>query len=345
MNPRFNKRANFILVGEILLAAALILLSFYYINGLKPAGSDISFELKIEKGEGLKEVAAALSQARIIRSITVFKLYTIFTGKAQHLKSGIYQLNGRLSVPEITNILIKGFNQEVSVTVPEGSTLKEIDQILSSANIISKGSLINFDFKNSELAKNYPFLGGAGEGGESIDTLEGFLYPDTYRFKINSSIEEAVKKFFDNFQNKVWPLISQKDNWYQILILASLLEKEVPIFDDQQLVAGIINKRVKIGMPIQVDATVLYAKCQGDFYSCTQRKLSKNDLKQDSPYNTYLKLGLPPTPIANTNQTAVRAALNPKTSNYWFYLSDYQTKKTIFSKTLEEQNKNRQKYL
>ena len=324
------------------MVAALILFSFYYINGLKPAGSDISFELKIGKGEGLKEVAAALSRARIIRSITVFKLYTVFTGKAQSLKSGIYQLNGRLSVPEITNLLIKGLNQEVSVIITEGLTLREIDRVLSSANIIFGGSLVDFNFKNSEFIKNYPFLGEAGEG---IDTLEGFLYPDTYRFKIDSSIEEAVKKFFDNFQNKVWPLISQKDNWYQILILASLLEKEIPTFDDQQLVAGIINKRVKVGMPIQVDATVLYAKCQGDFYSCTQRKLSKNDLKQDSPYNTYLKLGLPPTPIVNASQAAVRAALNPKTSNYWFYLSDPQTKKTIFSKTLEEQNINRQKYL
>ena len=338
LNPRFNKRGDFILVGGVILAAALILFSVFYFNGLKPVGSDINFELKIEKGEGLKEIAAALSQARIIRSITVFKLYAIFTGKAQHFKAGVYQLNGRLSVTEITNLLVKGVNQEVYVTIPEGLTLKEIDQVLSSANIISKGSLVNFDFKNSGLAKTYSCLKG-------IDSLEGFLYPDTYRFKISSSVEETAKKFFDNFQNKVWPLVSQNDNWYQILILASILEKEVPAFDDRQLVAGILNKRVKVGMPIQADATILYAKCQGDFYSCSQRGLSKGDLKLDSPYNTYLNLGLPPTPIANPGQTAIEAVLNPQASNYWFYLSSPKTKETIFSKTLEEQNKNHQKYL
>lgn len=320
------------------MAAILILFSFYFLNGLKPVNSDINFELKVEKGQGLREIAAILSQARIIRSITVFKLYAVFSGKAQHLKAGVYQLNGRLSTPEIINLLIKGSNPEINVTINEGATLKEIDKILASANIISGGDLINFEFKNSETAKNYPYL-------EGIDTLEGFLYPDTYRFKTNSSVEEVAKKFFDNFQDKIWSLISQKNDWYEILILASILDKEVPGFEDQQLVAGIINKRIKIGMPIQTDATIAYAKCEGDIRSCPKRQVTKNDLKLDSPYNTYLRLGLPPTPIANTSQSSIRAALNPKNSNYWFYLSASQTKETIFSKTLEEHNINRQKYL
>jgi len=338
LNPHFKKRGIFILVSGIIVTAALILFSFYFFNGLKPVNSDIDFELKIEKGQGLREIAATLSQARIIKSITVFKLYAVFTGKTQRLKAGIYQLNGRLSIPEIINLLIKGANQEVSIKIPEGSTLKEIDQLLSSKGVFASGALIEFDFKNNGLLKDYSFLKG-------IDNLEGFLYPDTYRFKINSSVEEVAKKFFDNFQDKIWPLISQKDNWYEILILASILEKEVPSFEDQQLVAGILNKRVKVGMPIQADATIAYAKCQGDFHSCPKRQVTKSDLKLDSPYNSYLKLGWPPTPIANMSQTAVRAALSPKTSNYWFYLSASQTKETIFSKTLEEHNINRQKYL
>lgn len=316
----------------------MISFSIFYFNGLKPAGSDIKYELKIEKGQGLKEIAAALSRARIIRSITVFKLYAIFTGKAQYLKFGVYQLSSRLTVPEIINLLISGSDQEVSITIPEGLTLKEIDRILSLANIIPEDSLVDLNLENSGLTKTYPYLAG-------IDRLEGFLYPDTYRFKISSSVEETVKKFFNNFQNKVWPLISQKDNWYQILILASILEKEIPAFNDRQLVAGILDKRIKVGMPIQADATILYAKCQGDFHSCSGLKLSTGDLKFNSPYNTYLNLGLPPTPITNPSQTALQAALSPKVSNYWFYLSDPQTKETIFSKTLEEQNKNHQKYL
>lgn len=316
----------------------MILFSFYFVNGLKPVNSDINFELKVEKGQGLKEIAAVLSQAHIIRSITVFKIYAVFSGKAQHLKTGVYELNGHLSVPQIIDLLIKGANQEINITINEGATFKEIDQILAAANIISKGDLLNFDFKNSETAKNYPYLTG-------IDSLEGFLYPDTYRFKTNSSVEEVAIKFFDNFQDKIWSLINQQNDWYGILILASILDKEVPGFEDQQLVAGIINKRIKVGMPIQTDATIAYAKCDGNIRSCPQRQVTKNDLKMDSPYNTYIKLGLPPTPIANMSQSSIRAALSPKNSTYWFYLSASKTKETIFSKTLEEHNINRQKYL
>jgi UPF0755 protein len=338
LNPHFKKRGIFILISLIVAAAILLLFSFYFINGLKPVNSDTNFVLKVEKGQGLREIAATLSQAHIIRSITVFKLYAVFSGKAQNLKAGVYELNSRLSTPEIINLLIKGSNPEINVIINEGATLKEIDKILASANIISAGDLLNFDFKNSETVKNYSYL-------TAIDSLEGFLYPDTYRFKTNSSVEEVAKKFFDNFQDKIWSLINQKDNWYEILILASILDKEVPGFEDQQLVAGIINKRIKTGMPIQTDATIAYAKCDGDIRSCSQRQVTKNDLKVDSPYNTYTRMGLPPTPIANMSQASIRAALNPKNSNYWYYLSASKTKETIFSKTLEEHNINRQKYL
>ena len=339
LNPHFKNRGDFILlIFGVLTAAILILFSFYFYHGLKPAGSDFSISLKIEKGQGLKEAAATLSRDKIIRSITVFKLYALFTGKAQYLKPGAYQLSGQMSAPEIINLLIKGPDQDVEIYIREGATVKEIDRILSAAAIIPKNSLVNLDFKNSELADTYPQLKG-------IDSLEGLLYPDTYRFKINSSVEEAARRFLNNFQEKIWPLVSQKNNWYEVLILASILEKEVPTFKDQQLVAGILNKRVSSGMPIQTDATIIYAKCQGDFLSCPERQLTKNDLKIDSPYNSYRKLGWPPTPIANVNQVTVKAALDPTSSNYWYYLSAYQSKETIFSKTLEEHNKNRQQYL
>ncbi|MEK7574191.1 MAG: endolytic transglycosylase MltG [Patescibacteria group bacterium] len=339
MNPHFKNRGYFILlVFGVLTATIFILFSFYFYYNLKPVKSDLNFQFKIERGQGLKEIAATLSQNEVIRSIAIFKLYALFTGKAQHLKPGVYQLNGRLSVPEIINLFVKGPGQDATITILEGTTVKEIDRILSSAGVITSGSLANFDFKNSELTNSYPYL-------EEVDNLEGLLYPDTYRFKIASSVEEATEKFLNNFQEKIWPLISQKNNWYEVLILASILEKEVPTFRDQQLIAGVFNKRISSGMPIQADATIIYAKCQGNFRSCPERQITRNDLKIDSPYNSYQKLGWPPTPIANASQTTVKAALSPISSNYWYYLSAYQTKKTIFSKTLEEHNENRQQYL
>lgn len=329
MNPHFKNRGEFILFFSILVILSLVLGFVYSFNySLNPVDSEATLELKVSKGQGLKEIAAALSQAGLIKSITVFKFYVIFAGKAQNLKPGVYQFNGRMSVPEMVNLLIKGSNEEINVTIPEGTTVKEIDRILSSKNIIVPGSLIAFDFEYKR-----------------VDNLEGFLYPDTYRFKINSSVEEVITKLLNNFQEKIWPLISEKNNWYEILIFASILEKEVPNFNDQQLIAGILNKRLLAGMPLQVDATIVYAKCQGDLLNCPQRQVIKNDLKIDSPYNTYLNLGLPPTPIANFPQDTVQAVLNPEPSNYWYYLSAKQTKETIFSKTLSEHNKNRQQYL
>jgi UPF0755 protein len=107
-------------------------------------------------------------------------------------------------------------------------------------------------------------------------------------------------------------------------------------------VAGIIEKRLKIGMPVQIDATILYNKCSGRFSGCSL--LVKSDFKKDSPYNTYTRLGLTP-PISNPSLDAIKAAIEKKDSGYWFYLSDPKTKKTIFSENLEKHNINRAKYL
>jgi len=333
--PNFKNRGIFVL---FIVAIAAVAFASLYFSGLKPVKADASLNFKIETGDGFKEIAANLSQAGVIKSIAAFKLYSILSGSAQYLEPGTYQISGHPDVPQLVGFLIKGAQKDIEVKIMGGITLKEIDHILSSKDIIPAGSLVNFDFKNSGLAEEYPYLQG-------VDSLEGFLYPDTYRFKTQSSAKEVVKKFVNNFQEKIWPLIGQKNNWYDILVLGSILDKEVSSFEDRQLVAGILSKRVKVGMPLQVDATVAYAKCQGDFSTCPRQKTLLSDLKIDSPYNSYLNLGLPPTPIVNTEKGPILAALSPKASDYWFFLSANATKETIFSKTYEEHNQNRQKYL
>jgi len=298
LDPHFKKRGYFILIFSALILISLFLVFFVY--NLQPVKSASSLELKVLPGQGLKEITTILSQAGLIKSVTAFKIYAVFSGRVRDFKPGIYRFNGQMNVPEIINLLVKGNNEEINIIIPEGATVKEIDKILSEADIITAGSLTAFDFY---------FQG--------VDNLEGFLYPDTYRFKIGSSVEEAINKFLDNFQEKIWSQISQKQNWYEILILASILEKEVVSFEDKQLVAGILEKRIKNNFPLQVDVAPI----------------------------TYSKLGWPSAPITNPNAVSVRAALQPKDSSYWFYLSDPKTKKTIFSKTLEEHNKNINFYL
>jgi len=185
--------------------------------------------------------------------------------------------------------------------------------------------------------------------------LEGFLLPDTYIFFLGSDPDLVVKKFLDNFELKALPRITQlvelrglpffenSSNILKIINLASLLEKEIPDTKEQQIAAGILMKRLAVGMPLQVDAALVYGKCFGKFLDCPP--LREEDYKIKSPYNTYLYGGLPKTPICNPGLKAIKAALNPQKSDYWYYLSDPKTKKTVFSKTLDEHNKNRAEYL
>ncbi|MEK7553248.1 MAG: endolytic transglycosylase MltG [Patescibacteria group bacterium] len=321
--------------------------------------------INIAKGAGFSEITDELYAAGLIRSKIVFKIYTLLNASAHRLQNGRYKFNSPVSIPELVNILKIG-PRDVSVLIFPGMTFKEIDDKLLQENIIKAGDLINYG-NFEELKNHYDFL------SEAI-SLEGFLLPDTYNFRQDSDIDSVIGKFLDNFKNKAMAIINgdlaESDgfrNIWQIgfvlaksqslnggvdkknsgvlrfITIASYLEKEVPNNDDRRIVAGIIEKRLKIGMPIQIDATILYNKCFGRFSGCPL--LVKSDFKKDSPYNTYTRLGLTPTPIANPSLDAIKAAIEKKDSGYWFYLSDPKTKKTIFSENLEKHNINRAKYL
>lgn len=147
----------------------------------------------------------------------------------------------------------------------------------------------------------------------------------------------------DNFKLKVLPFFENNPGLLKTVNLASLLEKEIPDYSERQIAAGILLKRLKAGMPLQVDAALVYIKCGGKFLNCPA--LKEEDYKIDLPYNTYLYGGLPKGPICNPGLGAIKAVLSPQQSDYWYYLSDPKTKKTIFSKTLDEHNRNRTKYL
>lgn len=326
-----------------IVASAVLLLFFslsgsYFLYSLKAtASASQSFSIIVEQGEGIKEVSSLLSQKGLIRSVAAFKLYALLSGSAHRLKPGLYQINSSFSIPEIIRILVAGPDREITVTISEGMTLKDIDFLLNKSGVIKRGALLSAA-ADKNLLKDYPFSSGK-------KSLEGLLFPDTYRFHAGSTGEVVLKKLLDNFQSKAWPSLEDNRDWYDILKIASLLEKEVPLFEDRQIVAGIIGKRIKESMAIQVDATIVYAKCDGNFLDCESRRLAKSDFNIDSPYNTYKYLGLPPTPIGNPGLAAIRAALTPQRSPYWFYLSDPKTDRTIFSKDFNEHNDKRAKYL
>jgi len=326
-----NKSQGLIANKLIIALAFLLLIVFflsYFFYALQPTFfSDFPVRVTIEKGEGFREISAKLSQNHLIRSIVVFKIYAILTGSATKIQAGVYDLASTMSVPEIVRILVSGSKNDITVQIKEGATLKDIDSILSSSSVIVAGSLVNFNFNN--LANQYSFLSQA-------NSLEGFLFPDTYSFSLNSNTEDVVKKMLGNFELKAWPLLATDPNWYQKLILASLLEKEVKSFEDKQKVADVLEKRLNRKMTLDVDATLVYSKCNGRFLTCENTLITNQDKKIDSAYNTYLKLGLTPTPISNPGLDSIKAALNPQNTPYFYYCTKLE--KTIFSTNLNEHN-------
>lgn len=220
---------------------------------------------------------------------------------------------------------------KITITIPEGYTLAQIDETLTTAGVLNGGKLSNF--KPADF--DYPFFAAA-----TGNSLEGFLFPDTYEFFLNSPSRVVAKKMLDNFALKTAGVLDP-EKAYRTVILASMIEKEVPDKNgDREMVAGVLNNRLSLGMLLNVDATVCYAEsplgCAG---------VKDIDFTIDSRYNTYRYKGLPPGPISNPGLSAIEAAAEPRASNYLYYLSRSDTKETIFSKTLDEHNKNIVKYL
>ncbi len=338
MNPQDKQRGllrlRFLIVLGLLLA--VILLIAYFVYGLEPSykkETPVSFE--VMRGESFRSIGARLSQEALIRSITVFKIYSFLTGSASKFQPGVYSLASTMSVPEIVNALKEGGVTQATVRIIEGTTLRDIDAALAEAGVTRAGAIVNFPI--ATVRDHYPFLAHA-------TSLEGFLFPDTYHFSRDAAPETVVKKFLDTFEVKAWPLLSEKADWYRSLILASYLEKEVVTMRDRRLVAGILLKRISIAMPLQVDATIVYAKCGGALKACSGAALTAQDLKINSPYNTYLHRGWTPTPIGNPGKDAIQAAVTPLVSAYLYYLST-PDQQTIFSRTLQEHNTSSARYL
>lgn len=308
----------------VLAVISLALFYFFYSLGAVSPSSLESSVFEVKNGEGFRQIVAGLESGGFIKSSPMFKVLSVITGSAFKLKPGSYELNPSMSSFEILNDLMVGSRKEIIVVIPEGVNIQEIDAILSDSRITKTG-----DFISKALEEK----------------LEGKLFPDTYKFFTNSEPQEIIDKFLANFELKMKNLPSGKiEN--NDLILASLLEKEVRTPEDQKIVAGILKKRIAIGIPLQVDATICYMKAVvalRESLSCYP--LSPLDFKIKSDYNTYLYRGLPPGPIGNPGISAITSALNPAVSPYLFYLSDPETGKTVFAKTLEEQIKNKARYL
>lgn len=341
--PRALPQKTLLLLGTLLIAAAIFCYEVYLPH---PASSEPR-QAVIAKGMGSRKIGAALKNQGIIRSKWAFVTYVTFRGTASLLKPGVYTFT-RQSIADIAALLVLGGKNEKEITVPEGWTSRDVAAFLEKHQI---GSAEEFRRMTApaglpHFEDRYSFL----TEKPAPSGLEGYLFPDTYRIGEDTALVDVIYKMLDNFDRKLTPdlreeIARQKKSIFEIVTMASLIEKEVAGDDDRAVVSGILWKRLAADIPLQVDATIAYAKAQSPNYKLhTNGKISLADTKIDSPYNTYKYRGLPPGPIANPGLSAIRAAIYPKTSTYIYYLSASDGR-TIFSRTLDEHNAAKARHL
>jgi len=294
------------------------------------------------------EISGNLHKAGFIDSEFNFKLYLKILGREDKIKAGLYRINPHSSLRELVNAITEFINSgENKVTIIEGWTNKQLaeylaDNFFSVADQdkkLTRDGYIKDFLEATEENYDYAFLASKPP---SVD-LEGYLFPDTYNFFADAVPGEIIKRMLGNFDKKLTPALRQKiessgRTIHEVVTMASILEKEVASSADRQLVADILWRRLKVGMPLQADSTVNYI---------TGKKtpsISSADKKIDSPYNTYKYPGLPPGPINNPGLDAITAAASPTANDHWYFLTTPEGK-VIYSKTLAEHNDAKAKYL
>ncbi len=316
---------RFLALFLVVVITSLLLFSWYQ-KSLSPFDKDNQAPVNfvISQGQSVKEIANELKKANLIRSQLAFFIYVRLSGLAKKIQAGNYRLNQAMSIPIIADELTHGKTDEW-VTIIEGLRVEEIALILSQKLAIPQSEFLKF-------------------------AQEGYMFPDTYLIPQSATAEEIVGMFLNNFRQKVTDEIIQKGKEKEltldeIITLASLLEREVKHDAERPIVAGILLKRLKNDWPLQVDATVQYALgYQAKEKTWWKKNLTEEDLKINSPFNTYKYKGLPPKPIASPGLISIKAVVEPEETNYWYYLSD---KNGImhFAETYEEHLNNINRYL
>lgn len=296
----------------------------------------------IPKGAGVNEIADKLKDAEVIRSKFGFETLVWLMRSGSKLQAGEYKFENIKGLADVVRILTQGLgaSNEREITIIEGWGIGEIANYFEEQGVVKKQNFFNIVSPNSQIPMtNDQFFNDKPDG----TGLEGYLFPDTYRVSKDAIATDIVSKMLENFGSKLTQemrddIKAQGKTIYDIVRMASIVEAEVPHEQDRPVIAGILWKRLDTGMALQVDSTLNYAT------GGKNSALTTDELKIDSPYNTYKYRGLPPTAIGNPGLSALRAAIYPRHTAYWYFLSG-KDGKTYFGKTLEEHNNNKAKYL
>lgn len=324
----------------VLLALGLSLGYFSYIHMLKPVSSPQDARevtITVPPGASSRQIAEMMSSRGLIRNQVVFRIYAAYKGLDSHLQAGDYNFNTGLSTPEVIARLAQGQTSSISFTIPEGFTLSQIVDRLAAKGLINRDKFMDLAAHGQF---NYDFLKGLPAGP---NRLEGYLFPDTYRVTKNTTEEQIINMMLERFAREITPEFKTKAakeglTVNQAVTLASIVEREAKVDDERPKVAAVFLNRLKKGWKLESCATVQYALGK------PKARLFDKDLKVASPYNTYIHKGLPPGPIASPGEPSLEAAVNPAKVDYMFFVV-FEDGKHIFSRTLQEHNRNKAAYL
>ncbi len=319
------------LLGLIVLGAA----SYYSYQWSKTPVTlqDSVFDFHIKRGDTMRSVASMLEKEGILKHSDLLILYSRYTGQDRMIKAGAYEIKAGDTPLDVLERIASGDMTHRRIALIEGFTTKQfIERIQSNSDIT-----VTIDPNKPEelLAKlNSPY-----------SSLEGLFYPDTYVFVPGDTDFDILRRAYVQSQNYLQDSWEQRDpslplkSPYELLILASIIEKETGLASDRDTIAGVFVNRLKVGMLLQTDPTVIYG--MGDKY---EGRIRKVDLQTDTPWNTYTRAGLPPTPIANPGLAALKAASQPETHEYYYFVSRGDGS-SEFAKDLQQHNRNVRRFI
>lgn len=292
----------------IFFAFLFIFFVFIYYILFKPNNLKKPIQFEIKKREYPLEILKKLKEEKIILSDKITYFYLIVTKKDKKIKAGEYLIEPKINFIDLIKKFIEGKVITISITLKEGWTIFDYAKEFSEKKICTYEEFIEETKKTPQWLK--------------AKNLEGFLYPDTYFFSKNARPKEIIDRLHKNFLNKIKDLRDEIESSnfsiYEIITLASIVEKEAKLENEKARIAGVFLNRLEKKMRLEADPTVIYAM---NLAGLKIIKLVRDDLKFPSLYNTYLNYGLPPGPICNPSISSIKAVLNPEKNNYFYFVS------------------------
>jgi len=307
-----SRKLLYIFIFLILILLTLVVSYFTVLNYIKTTPSVVEDTVvEIPKGSGLSSISEKLMHSGVIANDKLFILYVMKEGWQDELKAGEYKFEKGSTMADVANKIVRGDVELKQVTIPEGLTVKEIARLLDEKGAVGEADFIE-ETQNKALIRKLL--------GPDATSFEGYLFPETYSYSRSLTPKDLIVLMVERFKAVYEPLSDQRkrvnltDN--EILTLASIVEKETGAAFERPVVSAVFQNRLRIGMKLDSDPTVIYG--MGENYS---GNLRRRDLKEYTEYNTYVIKGLPPGPIANPGKDSIIAVLNPADVRYLYFVS------------------------